>query len=173
MEYHRFLRPPIKQAVKMEKFRNHFRSKSARLRDWDYGAAGFYFVTICTQKMEHYFGKIIAEKYWLSIPDHHAYVRLCEFIVMPNHIHGLLHIDNPDHQPWQHNQFGPQSQNLGSIIRGFKATVSTYAKKQNLEFAWQPRYHDMIIHGEENLMRVERYIINNPIRWYKSRPSDV
>ena len=80
--------------------------QSIRLQWYDYSFNGIYFITICTNHRKHYFGDIvdhkmhssnagsIAEKYCLEIPDHFPFVILHEFVVIPNHIHGLLEIDN-------------------------------------------------------------------------------
>ncbi|MEE4116084.1 MAG: transposase, partial [Marinilabiliaceae bacterium] len=58
--------------------------------------------------------------------------------------------------------FGPQSNNLASIIRGYKSAVTTYARKQNLKFAWQPRYYVKILESDRALDEVRKYIRNNP-----------
>jgi REP element-mobilizing transposase RayT len=88
-----------------EKFQNKYRIPSARLKNWDYGANGAYFITICTQNRNHFFGEIVktqfiasemgtlAEKYWMEIPHHFPFVELGNFVVMPNHVHGILIID--------------------------------------------------------------------------------
>jgi putative transposase len=63
------------------------------------------------------------------------------------------------------NQFGPQSQNLASIIRGYKSAVKKYATINNIDFAWQPRYHDHIIRDEQSFQNISAYIANNPDNW--------
>ena len=63
------------------------------------------------------------------------------------------------------NKFGPQSKNLASIIRGYKTGVTKYARKKNIEFAWQSRFHDHIIRDDESYQRIRNYIINNPKKW--------
>ena len=92
----------------MEKFRNKYRIASARAQWWNYGWNGAYFITICTKNREHYFGEIrdgkmnlspagvIANILWYEIPNHAQWMDLGDFIVMPNHIHGILIIDKPD-----------------------------------------------------------------------------
>lgn len=65
----------------------------------------------------------------------------------------------------RHNQFGPQSKNLASIIRGFKSAVTINARKIHADFAWQPRFHDHIIRNDESFHRISNYIINNPLKW--------
>ena len=94
----------------MDKFRNKYRITSARLKGYDYGSEGAYFITICTDNREHFFGEIkevsegnitkktmhlnhvgrLAEQFWMEIPVHFPFVELGEFVVMPNHIHGIL-----------------------------------------------------------------------------------
>jgi hypothetical protein len=63
------------------------------------------------------------------------------------------------------NQFAPQSKNLSSIIRGYKSAVTTYARKNRIEFDWQPRFHDHIIRSIDDYHRISNYIINNPAKW--------
>ena len=90
-----------------KKYKNKYHIKSTRLQNWDYGWNGAYFVTVCTQNRIHYFGKIengemiltdigkTAQKYWYEIPQHFSFVKLGAFVVMPNHIHGII-IDKTD-----------------------------------------------------------------------------
>jgi len=85
----------------MTKFQNKYRTESTRLKYWDYANPGMYFVTICSKNMVSWFGKVvggemvlntvggIAKKYWLEIPTHFKNAELYEFIIMPNHIHGI------------------------------------------------------------------------------------
>lgn len=63
------------------------------------------------------------------------------------------------------NQFGPQSKNLASVIRGFKIGVTKNARLINPDFAWQPRYHDHIIRNDQSYQTISKYIINNPLKW--------
>ena len=113
-------------------------------------------------------------------------ITLDEFIVMPNHFHGILIIGENEFNNGRHgcrdgmhgvsttaptdktlstNSFGPQRKNLSSIIRGFKSSVTTYARKNNLPFAWQERFHDHIIRSDEELDIIRNYIIQNAINW--------
>jgi putative transposase len=92
----------------MNLYKNQYRSKSIRLPHRDYAQNGWYFVTICTYQKINYFGDIIngkiqrspigdiAEKCWLEIPQHHQYISIDQFIIMPNHVHGIIIIDNPN-----------------------------------------------------------------------------
>ncbi|MFM7895689.1 MAG: transposase [Flavobacterium sp.] len=88
------------------KFKNKYRISSARLQTWDYSNNGAYFITICTQNRHHFFGHIknqemqlseigkLAEQFWYEIPNHFPMVEFGNFVVMPNHVHGILIIDN-------------------------------------------------------------------------------
>ena len=184
----------------MEKYKNKYRIPSARLQKWDYGWNGAYFITICTHNREHYFGEIVngkmelskigiaAGKYWHEIPQHFAFVKLGVFIVMPNHIHGIIIIDKNDdndivttvatvetqnfasqqqqQQPTtSKNKFGPQSKNLASIIRGYKIGVTKFAKQINPQWKWQSRFYDHIIRNDKSYNKISEYIVNNPVNW--------
>ena len=90
----------------MTLFRNKYRVESARLPGWDYSQNGIYFVTVCTHNRELLFGQIenegmtlnpygyIVEQCWFDLPNHYSNLVLDAFVVMPNHIHGILIIDN-------------------------------------------------------------------------------
>jgi putative transposase len=188
----------IEKILTMEKYQNKYRIDTTRLKNWDYGGIGFYFITICTQNREYYFGDIvqndgtqnvetqnfaslpelhpnpigkIAHQYWCEIPNHFPFVVLDEFVIMPNHVHGILYFDKPDYEfriP-QPNKFAPQSQNLASVIRGYKAAVKKYATMNSIEFKWQPRYHDHVVHTERELQAIRRYIQNNPKKWQENQ----
>jgi putative transposase len=67
------------------------------------------------------------------------------------------------------NQFGPQAKNLASVIRGFKSAVTTYARKNNIPFEWQTRYHDHIISTNKEYLRIADYIIDNPENWNEDK----
>ncbi|MFA6457300.1 MAG: hypothetical protein WCW40_10805 [Bacteroidota bacterium] len=177
----------------MDKFKNKYRIQSARLNGWDYGSSGIYFVTICTKHKQQCFGEIqnnvetqniaslhcaflreteignIAHQHWLEIPNHFPFEELDAFVIMPNHVHGILVIDRPEYNDWTPNRFIPQSRNLPSIIRGYKASVKKYAMTHNILFAWQPRYFDKIVWDETMLKRIRQYIANNPIQWFTDK----
>lgn len=133
----------------------------------------------------------IANSCWYEIPHHFPFVELGAHIIMPNHVHGIIIIqksvdarDNnvetqniaslpPSSRPptppsttnKPKNRFGPQSQNLASIVRGFKIGVTKNARQINEDFAWQQRYWDHIIRDENEYQRIHQYIINNPQKW--------
>jgi len=174
-----------------DKYKNKYRVSSVRLTGWDYGSNALYYITICTENRLHYLGEIISEQVvnedysetqniaslqktpigeiaynnWLEIPNHFSFVELDEFVIMPNHIHGILYINKPGKVDWQINKFGLQSQNLASVLRGYKASVKTYATTNNIEFGWQARYYDHIIRNEKEYLNIRSYIVNNPEQW--------
>jgi putative transposase len=172
---------------------------SHRLRHWDYGNNAAYFITICTHDRKHFFGEIsggkmhlsdigkIVENEWIKTPDIRPdmHLGLGEFVVMPDHFHAILIIGKPCGDamlcgdamhcvPTYQNKFGPQSNNLASIIRGFKSAVTTQVKKLYScrdampgvpIFKWQSGFHDHIIRDAESYGRIEKYIIDNPVNW--------
>jgi REP element-mobilizing transposase RayT len=167
-----------------EKFNNKYRIDSVRKENWDYGNNGRYFVTICTKNMVRYFGEIygdacdaslrttevgkVVQQFWNKIPEIHTFANIDEFILMPNHLHGILLINKENMENIKENysnKFGPQSKNLSSIVRGFKGSVKSYADKNNLIFEWQKGYYDRIIRNEDELNRIRKYIRENPYKW--------
>lgn len=178
-----------------ELFKNKYRIESSRLYGYDYSWPGFYFITICTKDRECFFGEInnnkvqlskvgkIASKFWFKIPKHFLFVKLDEFIVMPNHIHGILIINNNNNVETQdfaslpinynslrrHNKFIPQTKNLSSIVRGYKSSLKKYAIINKIEFNWQSRFYDRIIRNKKELDDIQNYIKNNPDNWHNDR----
>ena len=199
-----------------EKFRGRYRVSSTRWVAWDYSSDAPYFVTICVANRAHDFGKIVngemqltplgqaAQDCWDEIPAHFPFVELGGFVVMPNHVHGVVIINKravetqniaspqniapgvqtqniaspphdipPDVQTQNiaslpnhpQNKFGPQSQNLASIIRGYKIGVTKFARQNNIPFEWQECYHDHVIRNEQEHERIHQYILTNPQRW--------
>lgn len=178
----------------MDKFQNKYRIPSARLQNWNYGIPGLYFTTVCTKNREHYFGEItngemslnelryFVQSEWIKSPGIRPDMNLGlgEFVVMPNHFHGIIIIGENkfNGRDAMHgvsttitpaNKFGPQSKNLGSIMRGFKSSVTTHSKKLNVDFGWQARFHDHIIRNHNEFVRISNYILNNPRNWKEDK----
>lgn len=178
------------------RYQNKYRIASVRHPAWDYGWNAAYFVTICTKNRECWFGEIsdggmdlsgighIANSCWHEIPRHFPFVELGVHIVMPNHVHGIVIINksydghNVETQNFASlqskldkpkNQFGPQSKNLASIIRGFKIGVTKNGRQIHPDFAWQSRYHDHIIRNDKSFQTISEYIINNPLKWTEDK----
>lgn len=156
---------------------NNYRRGTHRCPNYDYASNGSYFITINTLHQKPYFGKIvtsdnrpmlqtteigdIVNEYWLQIPNHYPLVQLDSYTIMPNHLHGLLTFHNPNKTDRIPNTFGPQSKNLGAVVRAFKSSVKRYANIHNIEFHWQRNYYDKIIRTDEELYNVRNYIKNN------------
>jgi len=155
----------------------------------DYSQPCTYFITLNVRLGRYLFGKVTSSatieltplgkttaKYWLEIPEHFENVRLDKMIVMPNHLHGIIHIGiNPPlltkHQstPKQPNHFGPLPKgSLGVIIGQFKASVTRWANQNSIGglFSWQPRYYDRIITNPKDLWKYRIYIQQNPEKWW-------
>jgi putative transposase len=155
-------------------FRNRYRVPSSRLPGWDYGRGGAYCVTICTQNRVCWFGEIqegrmdlsqlgqIVADEWEKTPKVRPYVTLDAWVVMPNHVHGILLIDPP--------RLDGLPRPLGEIIGQFKGvcTRRIWAEGSS-DFDWQPRFFDQIIPDEETLLRFRKYILENPLHWDKDR----
>jgi len=155
--------------------------RSIRLRDYDYRGEGVYFVTICTQKRVLSFEdtalKAMAERCWLDISRHFPHVDLDEWIVMPNHVHGILVMN----EVAQHGAVGahhdaplrlesayPAAMKgaLGVVVRLFKGAVTRQARSAGYEdFGWQRNYYERIIRSQAELDATRAYIIQNPERW--------
>lgn len=171
--------------------------KSIRLPNRNYAANGYYFVTICTHQKHCYFGNIVnnkiqlspigetANKFWLEIPQHSQYTYLDEYIIMPNHIHGIIVIDNPnnlcrnvacnvptidDDIAKIMSELSPKSGSLSTIIRSYKAAVTRWCNQNNYNnFKWQPRFYEHIIRNDGSLDIIREYIMNNPLKWSADR----
>ena len=153
---------------------NYTQRKSPRLQGYDYTQSGAYFVTICTFQREQLFGEIredvvqltsigeVASECWTKIGVHFASVSVDAFVVMPNHVHGIVVIDKPNMQE--------KSASLGQVIGTYKAAVTRVVNARLGLLApqlWQERYHDHIIRDENDLNRLRSYIEQNPIAWQK------
>ena len=157
--------------------------RSIRLKGYDYSREGAYFVTICTQYRLCLFGEVvdgemrlndagrIAEQCWLAIPNHFPHVALDAFVIMPNHIHGVLWIVG-DVGAKNFSPLPPRgtSKTIGSVIRGFKIGVTKWFRENtDIYTVWQRNYYEHIIRTEDALHRIRRYIATNPLRWHLDR----
>ncbi len=187
-----------------QNIKHSYSRESVRLRGWDYGSSAIYFVTICTGDRSHYFGKIqdgimhlseigvVANDEWFKSPKIRPdmNLKLGKFVVMPNHIRGIVIIGKNQYNQYHGNirrvathcdptpimmpssyanQFGPQRKNLASIIRGYKSIVTKSARRINPDFTWQSRYYDHVIRNPESEDRINRYIRNNIENWINDR----
>ena len=161
--------------------------RSIRLKGYDYSQSGAYFVTICVQNRESLFGNIvggkmvlneagrIADSCWNAIPDHFPHVALDEYVIMPNHVHGILFITNHPKASVGAKDFSPvrphgTSGTIGSVVRGFKIGVTKWFRSRHGEgIIWQRNYYEHIIRNDNDLNAIREYIICNPERWETDR----
>jgi len=176
----------------MTLFKKQYRIESTRLREWNYSRYGYYFVTICTKDKQHFFGDIVGDKMqlseigkivsgeWEKTENLRDYVKLDEWFIMPNHLHGIVIIENEENvvETHGHASLHPTSPfgntfkaplpkaNLSNVIKGFKsASTWTIHRKGFTDFAWQSRFYDHIIRNEKELHEIREYIVYNPLKW--------
>jgi REP element-mobilizing transposase RayT len=165
----------------MSLYKNKFRVESSRLKKWDYSTPWWYYVTICTKDMICWFGEIKNSKMTYSkigrqaveilenIPKHFQSSELDYFIVMPNHIHGIIVINDSvetRHGVSLQPAFGkPIKHSLSLNVNHYKGAVTRYAKQKNPSFKWQKGFYDHIVRNENDLRRIRAYIQNNPLKW--------
>jgi putative transposase len=169
----------------------HFQNKKRRKEFYHYSTPGLYFVTICTKERQQFFCKVINNiihlsmegnvvlNCWLDIVCHYDFVKLHEFIVMPDHIHGIVELEyspvGADHDRrlrrkiYQYENVNPHysrpNQKLPKIIGSFKSASTNKIRNSNPQFAWQRSYHDRIIRNQNEYFRIANYIKNNPYNW--------
>lgn len=155
-------------------YKNKYRIESSRLNHWDYGSNSPYFITICTRNRENLFGEIwdgemhLSEmgqepaKYWQKIPEHFPFVILDEFIVMPNHIHGIIIIDKFEDTADSVDAMNLDTINLDAINQDAINRVSTQVTVNG-----QENRKDGGITGDKNPMIYEN--LSRILRWYKGR----
>ena len=168
------------------------RRRSIRLPAYDYRWPGAYFVTVCTKNRECLFGDVrdgnivpnefgrIVESSWANIPIHFPFVSLDAFVLMPNHVHGVLVLTEVERDavgarhalPLQREPLRrfqkPPAESLSSVIGSFK---SASTRQINLlrgtpgASVWQRNYYEYVIRNEQDLLAIRQYIRDNPVRW--------
>jgi len=163
-----------------------YHRKSIHLRGYDYSQSGWYFITLCTYQRLPLFCNIVGssmvlnpagaavEKCWHEIPGHFPQVTLDAFVIMPNHLHGIIMLDDNvganDYLPLQsglssRRQYGT-SRTIGSIVRGFKIAVTRwFHANTDVQVIWQRNYYEHIIRNEESYLKIAEYIQANPSMW--------
>jgi REP element-mobilizing transposase RayT len=162
------------------------RRRSIRLKGYDYSQPGAYFVTICAHNREMLFGDIIdnamimneygemVEYTWYDLHNHNHNIKLDDFVIMPNHVHGVIIINGigpdavgagskPAPTTMNHKQHG-----LSEIIRQFKTFSARHINKIRQSpgiHVWQRNYYEHIVRDENELNRIRKYIIENPLNW--------
>lgn len=172
-------------------FKNRYRIESSRLKNYDYSNHGAYFITIVTKYRTCFFGDIvndkmvlndfgkIADKFWKEIPEHFPHAILDEYIIMPNHVHGIIILDNNVETPddcVETPKLGVSTgmeivkrQPIGVIINQFKRICTITIRELDINFGWQSRFHDHVIRNEKSLNRIRQYIIDNPKNWLSDK----
>ena len=179
-------------------FQDRYRVSTIRALWHDYNA-GEYFITICTQNREHYFGKIVdgqmiftrigqfADEQCRNVQIHYAYATIPLWVVMPNHIHAVVIIDNNKIPYEKRNvemhrksvetfhetslqrepiQIATEMQSwLSVVVRQLKQSITRFAKNNGIPFAWQSRFYDHIIRNNDDRNAIADYIENNVVKW--------
>jgi len=162
--------------------------QSARLANFDYASTGAYFITICAHQRNTLFGAIVDGRLvtsvigtivvncWNSIPHHFSHVSLDSFVVMPNHLHGIIilgeqpppNVRAQHAAPLQRRLPRVQQGSVGAIIRSFKSAATKAVNDQRLTTGtpvWQRNYHERVIRNDDELNRIRQYIADNPKNW--------
>lgn len=162
--------------------------KSPRLQDYDYSQSGAYFVTICTNRRQHFFGAIeasimqssrlgqIAEDELQHLPQRWPQIEMDLFVIMPNHVHAIIVMQDvgavetaflPSVSPSSSNPI------LGHVVGSYKAGVTRIARQQQLatanEVIWQTRFHNHVIRNEAGLNHIRNYVLHNPELWEQDK----
>ncbi len=185
--------------------------KRNRLPHFDYSSDNIYFITICTKQRVHFLGGIynntmcinklgsIVHRQWEWLSRQYPYIKTHAFIVMPNHVHGIIEIDSKLIKPCAYNEnpisdkistsvrtgldlslphlslpphVNPTQKilSLSHIIGAFKTTSSKIIHQQGLHyFSWHRSFHDHIIRNQSAYNRIYKYILMNPILWHRDR----
>ena len=164
------------------KFRNKYRIPSNRLKNWDYGSNSAYFITICTKNRGHFFGEINngkmqlnelgknAVQFWMEIPNHFPFIELGNFVVMPNHTHGILIIDKPvdnravDTPNVEMPNLGIST---GCISTGLSTDIPQKPKPKNggKIDEWKPGTIGVIINQYKRMVTIHNRKINPNFAW--------
>ena len=170
------------------KQRLHHR-RLTRLKDYDYSQPGGYFITICTKNRSCLFGvvdndRVILNQYgeiiqisWLALPEHYHNVELDVFVIMPNHIHGIIFLTDVGAGLKPAPTVSPgYCHPLPEIVRGFKTFSSRKINElRNMSGTalWQRNYFEHVIRREESLEKIREYIETNPLRWALDKENPV
>ena len=188
-------------------YRNRNRYNSLRYAGRDYSRPGKYFVTICTAQKTEWFGSVInskmqlseighiASQMWFEMPVHFPFIGLDAFVVMPNHIHGIILINRVEalhatplhphdatplhphdatptlpHYATHHanetmSSISPKSGSLSVVVRSYKSAVTKHAHKLESSFSWQRGFYDNIICTPGQMSRIRKYISDNAQNW--------
>jgi putative transposase len=155
--------------------------RSMRLAGHDYSSPGFYFVTVCCHDRQHLFGAIkngsvllssageIVAEAWLYSAKLRPEFRFDEWVIMPNHFHGIIQIvDAPMERTEVDRAFRMRSRSISSLMTGFKGSTTKHINQwRGLPGCpvWQSRFYDRILRDDQALQQVRQYILDNPKNW--------
>jgi putative transposase len=153
--------------------------KQYRLPFYNYASTNLYFVTLCTYNKHQYFGRVrngiielsdigqIVLECLQNRPRKLSYVSLDQFVIMPDHLHAIIHIDNPEaERTKKENTFTVKERSLSEVVRNFKSAVTLLSRKNYPGMCvWQNRFHDRIIRSDQELHAIRKYIEDNPTQW--------
>jgi len=157
--------------------------------NWISYNSGSFFVTVCTRDMKHYFGEIADGMMHLSVigefvhnelanvRQHHPHILIPLFVVMPNHFHAIMTINEPGSTHFtsstveRYLQYLPHKQRplLSSAVGSIKSAVTRFANQNHLEFGWQTRFHDHMIRDSRDGNNIADYIRHNVSNWMYDR----
>jgi len=177
----------------MKLYKNKFRVESTRLKEWDYSTNAYYFITLCTKGKKCFFGDLkngkpvyseigeIVTDEWLKTEKMRPGIVLDEWVLMPNHLHGIIIINNENNSNVETHSSASQQlkatnpnkppqqkrrNNLSNIIKGFKSAATKRIHIAGYrDFSWQARFYDHIIRNEKSLFYIRKYIKYNPLKW--------
>lgn len=165
--------------------------RSVRLKGYDYAQSGVYFTTICTEQRDCLSGEVVdgtmrlnpyraaAAASWNGIPEHFASADVDEFVVMPNHIHGVVLIipaadvgmgvlGTACRAPTAESFGRPVSHSLATILRSFKSATTKQINEMRATpgtRVWQRNYYERVLRDDRELDAVREYITRNPLNW--------
>ncbi len=170
---------------------HHPERKSPRLPGYDYSRPGAYFITACTKNREFLFeandARLAVISAWQSVLDIFANILLGEFVVMPNHIHGIIWIlaegayrlhpgtwkNDPGRGGRPPTPTGiVQYETLSNIVGAFKTNASrgiNQLRDTSGVSVWQRSFYDRIVRNDHELECIQKYIRNNPVKWSEDR----
>jgi len=150
--------------------------KLNRRNDWNYDKPGWYFVTMCSWRMNMCFGKIVGSNFlpnkygrivkyqWLWMIDYFGGLGKDEYVVMPNHVHGLINIVRTG------LDLSVLGTNVSKLMGAFKTTSSIKIHQSGFkDFRWHRSFYDRIIRNQSELERIRSYIKDNPKNWYRDK----
>ena len=192
-----------------DKWKEKYRIDTARKPGWDYSSPGDYLITVCTKHRKHFFGECTDGKmklnlagaavqgFWYEIPKHFSHIELGKFVVMPNHIHGILTIklsDTPEEekqvaslpdinrafdgdlrkQPDFYKKIHAKKGSISVVVGSFKGACRRAINRYlpAIDFEWQSRFHDRVLRDESELRNANHYIVFNPEMWEEDKLKD-